>query len=327
MEEQTNSNTEICPPPAAKPPFWKNTLFQIAAFIAVILIVAAAVTGGLRGSDKPAGGHIAVVHISGVMLTGFASDSIFGFSDGSFSGTVAENIRKAADDPSVKGIILSINSPGGTPVAAEEISEAVDYAKAQHKPVYASMEDTAASAAYWVAAKCDKIYAYRTTITGSIGVIMHGYDASGLMKMLGVAPQTVKAGKYKDIGSMDRAMSEEEKAILQKMIDTTYEVFISEVAAGRRLGEARVRQLAEGRVYSGVQAKAAGLVDETGSYNSCLAAIGKAAGLGDSPEAVAADGKNNIYQSLFGSVGPDMEKRVLRNALDMLANEAGTTRR
>ena len=179
------------------------------------------------------------------------------------------------------------------------------------------MEDEAASAAYWISARCDKIYAYRTTITGSIGVIMHGYNVSELMKALGVSSQTVKAGKYKDVGSMDRPMTAEEKQMLQAMIDTTYEAFIDEVAKGRRLPADKVRRLAEGRAYSGVQAKKAGLVDETGTYSACLADIGRKTGLGSEPDTVVSEGKPNLYRTIFGSLKIDPETLAARLAESM----------
>ena len=304
-------------PPEKKLSIWQKPWVQALVFVAALVLVALLITRARPGAPAVSGDHIAVVRVGGIMLTGDGSDGLFGMSDAAYSGQIAEEIRAAAEDGSCKGIILKINSPGGTPVAAEEISEAIDHAKSKRKPVFACMEDEAASAAYWIASRCDKIYAYRTTITGSIGVIMHGYNVSGLMKALGVSSQTVKAGKYKDIGSMDRPMTPVEKEILQAMINTTYDAFINEVAKGRKLTPERVRQLAEGRVYSGVQARKAGLVDEIGSYRACLSDIGKRAGLGSDPEAVVSEGKQNLYQTLFGSlrIDPETLARALADAL------------
>ncbi|MBR4748682.1 MAG: signal peptide peptidase SppA [Abditibacteriota bacterium] len=318
MEQEEITSFAPKLPPEEKPTIWQKTWVQIAIFIAAMVLVAVLVTRSGPGLPATAGSdHIAVVRVTGVMLTGDGEGGLLGMSDAAYSGQIASEIREAADDGSCKGIVLKINSPGGTPVAAEEISEAIAVAQKAGKPVFACMEDEAASAAYWISARCDKIYAYRTTITGSIGVIMHGYNVSELMKALGVTSQTVKAGKYKDVGSMDRPMTAEEKQMLQAMINTTYDTFIDEVARGRKLTPDRVRQLAEGRVYSGVQAKKVKLVDEIGTCSDCLADIGRKTGLGSEPDTVVSEGKPNLYRTIFGSLRIDPETLISRLAESM----------
>ena len=309
------------PPPSSGPRkkegVWKNVAMFLGGsltgclILPVIFIILMSVSIGTIGSfgsfkDLSEGSkqptsltpYVAVVRVNGMMITGGGTPNLFGDSGISGSETVVENIKAAADDKNAKAVILRINSPGGSPVAAEEITEAIKYAKSKNKPVYTSMADTAASAAYWIASNTDRIYAYKTTITGSIGVIMEGGDASELFDKIGYNPQTIKSGKYKDIGSLERPMTAEEKQLLQAMLDSTYKVFLETVAEGRGMSVDKVRSLADGRVYSGTQAFNKHLIDNIGSFEDCLKAAGKAAGMKGNPRAVEM-GKKSVYDSLF----------------------------
>ena len=146
------------------------------------------------------------------------------------------------------------------------------------KPVVVSMGDSAASGAYWLAAYGDKIYANPSTITGSIGVYMAYYDLQGLSQKLGVSEEKIKSGAHKDIFSPFRPMTEEERRLTQAMVDGMYNQFVSVVARERHMDEGAVRALADGRVFTGEQAKAAGLVDELGNYYDALAYAGSLIG-------------------------------------------------
>jgi len=246
-------------------------------FTIIMAIIMASIGGASRNFKSESispNSYIALIKISGVMTTGSSNMSFFDTGAISGSDSLSELIRKTADDPKAKAILLRVNSPGGTPVAAEEIGEAIKYAKTK-KPVYTSMADTAASAAYWISACTSKIYANKTTLTGSIGVIMDGGDLSGLYEKLGYNPQTIKSGKFKDIGSLNRPMTSDEKALLQNMIDSTYQVFVDEVSAGRHMPREKVLELADGRVYTGNQALKANLVDKIGTYDVCLNDLAK----------------------------------------------------
>ncbi|MCC7491627.1 MAG: signal peptide peptidase SppA [Fimbriimonadaceae bacterium] len=263
------------PPPPGRPPRRPRSLLLVVLGVALfgflgfsLLVALVTLAGSGRGG---AGGgalgrdRIAVIPLSGLITAGGES-SLLGGSSGGGEKTV-ELIRKAAKDKNVKAVVIRINSPGGSAAASQEIFEAILAAReATRKPFVASMADLAASGGYYVAAACDQIVANRSTLTGSIGVIMAGYDISGLLEWIRVKPATIKAGKWKDVGSLERPMTAAERALLQALINNTYDQFVKDVARGRRLPEAQVRKLAEGRVYTGEQAKQVRLVDSLGGF-------------------------------------------------------------
>lgn len=217
--------------------------------------------------------RIAVLEVNGVIQDDTSASSIF--------QSVMYNHRKflrmldqAGEDPSVKGIILRVNSPGGTVVESAEIHDKiVDIREATGKPVYVSMGGVAASGGYYISAPADVIFANPGTMTGSLGVIMEAINYRELADKLGIEFETIKSGPYKDIGSPNREMSEDERNILQTMIDNSYEQFVDVIASGRNLSESRVKEIADGRIYDGIQAKELGLVDELGSFDDTIAAI------------------------------------------------------
>ncbi|MDZ4832212.1 MAG: signal peptide peptidase SppA [Candidatus Melainabacteria bacterium] len=210
--------------------------------------------------------RIKVINLSGMIMDS-DEKSVFSMTD-STSSTI-KKLRKAKDNPKIKAVLIRINSPGGTVATSQEINEAVTALKAE-KPVYSSMGDIAASGGYYVACATDKIYANPGTLTGSIGVILNGMNFKGLADKLGVQPQVVKSGLFKDIASPYRPMTEEERKILQALIDDSYDQFVHAVSAGRKMPLEQVKKIADGRIYSGRQAKANGLVDELGSYQLAL---------------------------------------------------------
>jgi protease-4 len=146
----------------------------------------------------------------------------------------------------------------------------VNFRQDTGKPVVACMMDVAASGAYYLSMGADVVYAHPTTVTGSIGVIMSLYNASGLFQKIGVASDPIKSGPNKDIGNPGRPMTEEERAILQGMVDSFYHQFVEIVAKGRHLPEERVRALADGRVYTGIDAQRLGLVDRVGYLEDAI---------------------------------------------------------
>ncbi|MBQ0105444.1 MAG: signal peptide peptidase SppA [Armatimonadetes bacterium] len=293
-------------------------VIPLIVFIIICISLGVAFKSDGKRAVKSNEDYIAVVHVEGIMTTGSVDAGIFGASGISGSDTVSKLIREAADDTKAKGIILRVNSPGGTPVAAEEIGEAIKYAKSK-KPVWTSMADNACSAAYWISSCTDKIYANSTTMTGSIGVIMNGMDYSRLLDKLGVSSQTVKSGKYKDIGSGSRPMTEEEKALLQNMIDDTYDVFLDTVAEGRKLSKETVKSLADGRVYTGRQAVDKKLADKIGTFNACADDLAKETGM-----------KKTVVRNMTGKgfwdqiMAPDMKNMLNIFLLEELKNAAGT---
>mgnify|MGYP001189148142 CR=1 FL=1 len=251
-------------------------------------------------------GDIGVINIGGVITTGSSQSSIFS-EVSSGSGDINRQIRKAADNPNLKAVILRLNSPGGTVAGTQEISREIDKLKKSGKKVVASMGDVAASGAYWLAARCDKIVANPGTMTGSIGVIMSTQNLEGLYEMLGVKQINLKKGKHKDMGSAAREMTEEEKAILQSMIDDDYDHFVQAVAEGRDMNVARVRELATGRVFNGSQAKEVGLVDEMGNFYDAVDLTAKLAGIKGEPNVVNIE-KEKGWLDVLGNVKLDSLK-------------------
>ena len=191
---------------------------------------------------------------------------------GSVSGAmgVRDRLRDLIDDESVKGVLLSINSPGGTVGASKELYEAVKDLSAK-KPVVVSMLDQATSGGYYAASPATKIYANAGTLTGSIGVILSGFNAKELLDRVGIQPQTIKTGPYKDIFSPFRELSDPERQLLQELLQSTYQEFITDVAQGRKMELEVVRKLADGRIYTGRQAKDNKLVDALGTLDQAIA--------------------------------------------------------
>lgn len=261
-------------------------------FISAVLLIAVLsfIVSLLKGNNNPEKAvaipdRVAVIDIQGPIMSGDGEDTLFNQTTGVTSGSVMRQIRDAAEDDSVKALVLRIDSGGGSATAAEEISrELVRFKENTSKPIVATMGDMGASAAYWIAScASDKIYANSTTLTGSIGVYMPYMNTEELFKKIGISTGKIKSGTYKDIMSTDRPMTPEEKAILQRIVNEIYEDFIETVAAGRKMDAGKLRSFADGRIYTGAQAKNIGLVDELGNYYDALEAAGKLAGFAGMP--------------------------------------------
>lgn len=213
---------------------------------------------------------IAVIYAPGEIVSGR------GNMDETGSERMLEGLRKAREDERVKAVVLRINSPGGSALASEVIWREVKLTAAK-KPLVVSMGDVAASGGYYIAAPAKFIFAEPQTLTGSIGIFGAMPDISGLMKdKLGITSDGVKLGQYSDFGKLDRAMSPDEKYIIQTEIDRMYEVFLSRVAEGRKLSRDHVHQVARGRVWMAADAKENQLIDAIGGFDM---AIAKAASL------------------------------------------------
>lgn len=226
------------------------------------------------------------------------------------------SLDKIAEDPTIKGILLKVNSPGGGVYESAELHKKIMEIKEETKlPIWTSMGNMAASGGYYISAPTDKIYASPETITGSIGVIMGGQNITGLLEKLGIQDQSIKSAAHKDIGSSTRPMTEEDRAILQGLIDNMYGRFVNVVATGRHMDEAKVRTLADGRIYDGEQAKANGLVDEVGFYEDAVAAFGKDLKIDDPQVFQYQTGDLSSFGSLFGSMSSKTEMRALSNLL------------
>ncbi len=214
-------------------------------------------------------GTIVIIELNGVIQDG--GEESFVSSSGYRHQTFLNQLEYAAQDPLVAGIILRVNTPGGGVVESAEIYDKIVQAQEEYgKPVFISMGNMAASGGYYISAPAEKIIASPQTITGSIGVIMESINVAGLAEKYGVKINTIKSGPYKDIMSATREMTDEERAILQALIDESYDEFVRIIAEGRDMSVEEVRALADGRIYSGKQALELNLVDELGSLEDTI---------------------------------------------------------
>jgi protease-4 len=195
-----------------------------------------------------------------------------------------EELKTFSEDPSVKAIVIRIDSPGGGVAPSQEIYNAVKRVrKEKNKTVIASMGTVAASGGYYIAVATDRILANPGTLTGSIGVIMQLANFQELLEKIGVKNVVVKSGKFKDIGSPFRPMQEEDRKVLQLVMNDVHRQFINAVAEGRSLDLAEVEQLADGRVFTGQQAKSILLVDDIGDLHDAIKLAGELGGIEGEP--------------------------------------------
>ena len=215
---------------------------------------------------------------------------------------IIKSLNKAYREQ-VKAVVLRINSPGGTVGASQELHAAVLKLREKGIPVVASMGDVAASGGVYIALAADKIVANPGTITGSIGVIIRTANAQELFHKVGVSAEVVKSGPFKDILSPYRSLTPDERALLQGMIDDAYRQFVEAVAAGRGLAPEQVRPFADGRIFTGRQAKELGLVDELGGLQTAVELAGKVAGIEGMPRTVELSPEKTLWQKLLGPFG------------------------
>ena len=195
---------------------------------------------------------------------------------------IREELKKAQDDSAVRALVVRINSPGGTVTASDIVFRELELFRQRTKiPVVAALMDVAASGGYYVALAADTIMAHPTTVTGSIGTIMVNVNAEGLMQKIGVAATTIKSGEHKDMGSPFRPLTDEERKILQSVIDDLHRQFVAKVVERRRLAADAARRLADGRVFTAEQALAHGLIDRLGYMPDALALARQAAGVSE----------------------------------------------
>jgi protease-4 len=201
------------------------------------------------------------------------------------SGKIIEQLGAFHKDNAIKAIVLRVDSPGGGVGPSQEIHDEVRRIDAD-KPIVVSMGAVAASGGYYIAAPARRIFANPGTITGSIGVIMEFTNFQELLEKIGLSNQVVKSGKHKDLGSPVRPMTEEDRAILQALIDDVHSQFVEAVATGRQIDPQKVRTLADGRIFTGRQARDLGLIDELGSLDAAVRHAGKLGGIEGEPKAV-----------------------------------------
>jgi protease-4 len=241
-----------------------------------------------------------------------------------------EQLKAIEEDDTVKGIFLIVDSPGGGVYESAEAHDKLYRIAAEKEiPVYASMQGTAASGGYYISAGADKIYATAETTTGSIGVIMQAIEYSGLLEKLGIEYNTIKSGTLKDIGSPDRDMTEEERALLQAYVDEAYQRFVTVVSTGRDMPEDEVRAVANGMIYSGTQAQSLGLVDEIAYTDDALKAMKAAYDLNDAEvfDYTSTPGLFSDFSWLFAQAAAKLtsQENQTLSELQLLRDTFGTT--
>ena len=274
------------------------------ACIAVLLCNIAA------GTSIGIGDAVAIVYVEGPIVMGKPTSDL---SSGptAYSETVVEYLREAQKDSSVKAVVLRVESPGGSVVASREIYDEVTATRNKGKPVVASFGEIAASGGYYIAAGADRIYTHPGTLTGSIGVISVLTNLEGLTEKVGVKMITIKSGPHKDESYGYRDLTPEERAIWQRLIDEAYEDFVSVVATGRHLDTAKVKSLADGRIYTGKQAKEVGLVDEVGNLDAAVDAAAKLGKISGTPRRIEFRNQPGFLSAFGSSVTPNWGTKEL----------------
>ena len=267
-------------------------------FVLTIWLILAVSDDGLPGGAK-----VAVVEVEGVI--GIGADR------GLDTESIIRTLAEYRDDPAVRAVVHRIDSPGGVVAPTQEIFTAVRRLREAKKPVVASLGSIAASGGYYVAVSADRIFASPGTLTGSIGVVMQLANVEGLLKKVGVEYVVVKAGAYKDVGNFARAMTPEERRILQSLLDDVYDQFITAVAEGRGLEPQAVRAFAEGRIYSGRQAQGLKMVDEMGGLEDAIEAAAKMAGLPPKPKVIYPRRRFSLRELLRNEWGLGPVSRML----------------
>lgn len=216
-----------------------------------------------------------------------------------YSEHIADVIKRAGEDDRVKAVVLRVNSPGGSVVGSNEIYEAL---LELNKPIVVSMGEMGASGGYYISCAAERIMVNPSTLTGSIGVIAQMPDVSNLMNKIGVDINVIKSGDFKDEGSPFRPMTQEEKDIWQEIIDEAYEQFVAIVAEGRDLPEDLVREIADGRIYTGIQAIELGLADDEGNLPDAIKLAAELGEIEGEPEIIELYEPPSLLESIFMSL-------------------------
>lgn len=255
---------------------------------------------------------IALLEVSGVIAFEASNTWEFGGQKPSVISRLHEALDLAASDPQVKGLVLRVRSPGGGVAPSETLHHLITLWKAQtEKPVVAFLQGIAASGGYYIAVAADHIVAHPSSVTGSIGVIMPGFNVADLMDRFGVVDQTLTSGPFKDSGSMTRAMRDDEREQLQSVISDLYARFVDVVDEGRpKLDRFAVERLADGRIFTSNQALKAGLVDEVGHMDVAVNSLMHLANLSTAMLVTykqVGETVNNVYSDLSSRISTKTE--------------------
>lgn len=288
----------------AQPPRRKRSMFR-RIFWAVVIGIGILVLINILFPDLDLSGEnrIALVRVEGVILD---------------AQTTVGDLKRFSENPLVKAIVLRIDSPGGGVVPSQEIHDAVKRVRSKsNKAVIASMGTVAASGGYYIAAATDRIIANPGTLTGSIGVIMEMANVEGLLRKIGVEGVVIKSGRFKDVGSPLRKMGDEDRKLLQSVMDDVHQQFIQAVADGRSLEVSEVQPLADGRIFTGRQAKEARLVDELGDLEDAIHLAADIVGIEGEPKVLEPRRRFSIREFLESRLSSLMPKLELQTGVSL----------
>jgi protease-4 len=282
----------------------RTTVLSIALLLAFFAIGAGVVVRVMLGGQIPlvSGDRVAVLPVYGVI----ESDAAF-----------MRNLAEFRDDKTVRGFVIEIRSPGGVAGTAQSMyTELARLRDQDDRPVVAWIGEVGASGGYYVALGADSILALPSSITGSIGVIMEFPNAEEFLRKAGVGLEVVKSGDLKDLGSPVRSPTDEERRVLQELVDDVYEQFVVAVSENRRMDRASVVAVADGRVMSGARAVELGLVDRTATLSETLDLVGRMTGLGDNPRTVRPLERRLGFWDVVRGVEESRLHSLVRSVLD-----------
>jgi protease-4 len=264
------------------------TVLVFVGVVALLLLFGSSMGRGGDGGAPLFGPRVAVVELEGLIAE---------------TDDLVRELRQHRDNPSVRAVVIRINSPGGVVGPTQEVHDALRRIHDAGKPVVASLGAVAASGGYYAAVAADQIYANPGTLTGSIGVIMQLANVDALLKKVGVDFVVVKAGQFKDIGNPSRPMTAEERRVVQTLLEDVHNQFIDAVAKGRKLDRGAVVQFADGRVFSGTQALELKMIDALGGLEDAINAAAKLANLPTPPAVERPRRKFSIIDLLRNELG------------------------
>jgi protease IV len=275
---------------------WLWVLIGGGAFFLFVLAVFTLVFIALHASGREAGIHAFGEKIGVVDLDGVIVDP----------SEVVEDIRRFADDDSIKAIIIHVNSPGGGVAASEEIYREVKRVRDEkHKRIVSSIETVGASGAYYVSSATNKIYADSGSVVGSIGVIAEWVNYGDLMRWAKLKPEVLKVGQFKDTGDPTRELTAAERQYMQGLIDNMYGQFVQAVADGRHAKASDIKSIADGRVWTGEQAMGLHLIDQIGDFRTAVFDTAKSVNISGEPVLVHPErDRKSLLDLLFGDVTP-----------------------
>ncbi len=269
---------------------------RLSLFVLLLtFVVTSGCVGFCRSGDGVSGKRIGLIEVKGVIVE---------------PDDVVEDLEKARKSKKVKAVVVRVDSPGGSIGASQEILRTIQQVN-EEKPVVVSMGDVAASGGYYVSVGAKKIFANEGTVTGSIGVRMEHLNARGLFEFLRLQPETIKSGKYKDIGSIYRAITPEEREILEAFLDELHDQFKADITKARGLERSFVDEIATGQVYTGLKAKDMGLIDEIGGLTDAVKAAWEMAGLKGEPKMVKVRKKDPWWYDIFSDHSRSLVKEMV----------------